>query len=90
LIGTAHANSNCDKVVLGENERRVDFDKDKVQDLTFAKWAEIYLERYGKVKRSSREDERHVKVLAEFFGPLPLQQIPRTKVEEFKQFVRTV
>jgi integrase len=53
--------------------------------MTFAKWAEIYLERDGRVKRSSREDERHVKVLSEFFGSLPLSQVTRTKVEEFKR-----
>jgi len=73
------------RALLGDNARGVDLDKDKVQHMTFARWAEIYLERYGRVKRSAREDERHVKVLSDFFGSLLLSQMTRTKVEEFKQ-----
>jgi integrase len=73
------------RAVLGDNARGVDFDKDKVQGMTFARWSQIYLERYAKTKRSRREDERHIRVLSEFFGTLLLSQITRTKVEEFKQ-----
>jgi len=67
------------------NALREDFDKDKVQGMTFARWAEIYLERYAKDKRSVDEDRRHVGVLSEFFGNLLLSQITKTKVEESKQ-----
>lgn len=62
-----------------------DFDKAKVQGLTFAKWAKTYLERYAKDKHSFQEDQRHVRGLSEFFGNLLLSQITRAHVEEFKQ-----
>jgi site-specific recombinase XerC len=74
------------KILLGENERRVDFDSQKTQGITFAKWTETYLERFAKGKRSYREDARHAQVLSSFFGPLFLSNITRAKVEEFKQF----
>lgn len=67
------------------NALNEDFDKDKVHGMTFARWAGVYLERYAKAKRSRREDERHIRVLSEFFGNVLLSQITRTKVEEFKQ-----
>ncbi len=67
------------------NALREDFDKEKVQGMTFARWADIYLERYAKSKKSAIEDKRHVRVLCNFFGNLLLSQITRVKVEEFKQ-----
>jgi integrase len=73
------------KIVLGENERRVDFDSQKTQDITFAKWAETYLDRFAKGKRSYKDDVRYVRICSEFFGPLLLSNVTRTKVEEFKQ-----
>src|SRR5215813_6845197 len=67
------------------NALREDFDKDKVKGLTFARWADIYLERYAKEKRSVIEDQRHIQVLCDFFGNLLLSQITRAHIEEFKQ-----
>lgn len=67
------------------NALREDFDKDKVQGMTFAKWVTIYLDKYAKHKRSFAEDQRICGVLNEFFGLLPLSEITRTKIEEFKQ-----
>lgn len=73
------------KILLGENERRVDFDKDKQQALTFAPWAALYLEHDATKKRSFAEDQRHVQTLSAFFGKLLLSQITTERVEEFKQ-----
>jgi hypothetical protein len=70
------------------NALKEDFDKDKVQGLTFIRWVEIYLDRYAKDKRSVDEDRRHVRVLSEFLGNLLLSQITKAKVEEFKQLRR--
>ena len=66
-----------------------DFDKAKVQGLTFAKWAEIYLERYAKAKRTVDDDRRHVRTLSAFFGNMLLSQVTHAHVEEFKQSRRT-
>jgi len=52
------------------NALKEDFDKAKGQGLTFAKWADTYLKRYAKDKHSFQEDQRHVRVLSEFFGTL--------------------
>ena len=73
------------KILLGENERRVDFDSQKTQDITFAKWAETYLDRFAKGKRSYKDDVRYVRIFSGFFSPLLLSNVTRTKVEEFKQ-----
>jgi len=67
------------------NGMREDFDKDKIQGMTFVKWANTYLERYAKAKRTARDDERHVRTLSAFFGNMLLSQITRAHVEEFKQ-----
>ena len=67
------------------NALRVDFDKDKVQGMTFAKWGDIYLNRYAKEKRSEADEKRHVRELSEYFGHLLLSRITRGHVEEFKQ-----
>lgn len=73
------------KLLLGENAREVDFDKKKIQALTFALWADAYLEKYAKEKRSTVEDKRHVSILKEFFGNLLLFQITHEKIEAFKE-----
>lgn len=62
-----------------------DFDKSKVQGMTFAKWGDIYLERYASKKRSLAEDARHVAALCSSFGTMTLPQITRAHVEAFKQ-----
>lgn len=67
------------------NALKEDFDKTKVQGMTFAKWADTYLERYAKAKRTARDDQRHVRTLSAFFGNLLLSQLTRAHVEEFKQ-----
>ena len=67
------------------NALREAFDKEKVQGMTFARWAEIYLNQYVNTKRSKREDVRHLKTLSDFFGSLLLSQLARAKEEEFKQ-----
>src|SRR5215831_16031267 len=67
------------------NALREDFDKDKVQGMTFAKWTETYLDRYARAKRTARDDRRHVRTLSAFFGNMLLSQITRAHVEEFKQ-----
>jgi hypothetical protein len=67
------------------NVLKEDFDKDKVQGMTFAKWGELYLERYASTKRSQQEDARHVAALGPFFGTLTLSQITRAHVEAFRQ-----
>ena len=73
------------KLLLGENARHVDFDTQKTRAVTLAHWAEVYLERYAKDKRSIAEDRRHVRVLNEFFGKVLLSQITAGKIEDFKQ-----
>jgi hypothetical protein len=69
------------------NALKEDFDKDKVQGMTFARWGQMYLERYarGKRQRSQIDDQRYVLLLSEYFGYLLLSQITRGHVEEFKQ-----
>jgi integrase len=67
------------------NGMREDFDKAKVQGMTFAKWGEIYLERYAKQKRTAGDDGRHIRTLSAFFGHLLLSQLTKEKVEMFKQ-----
>lgn len=67
------------------NALKEDFDRDKVQGMTFAKWGDIYLERYASKKRSHAEDARHVAALGLFFGTMTLPQITRAHVEAFKQ-----
>lgn len=62
-----------------------DFDKSKVQGMTFAKWGGIYLERYAKQKRTVGDDRRHIRTLSAFFGTLLLSQVTKEKVETFKQ-----
>ena len=73
------------KLLLGENARQVDFDMQKTRATTLAQWAEVYLDRYAKDKRSIKEDRRHVRVLNEFFGNVLLSQITAGKIEDFKQ-----
>ena len=56
--------------------------------MTFATWANTYLERYAKAKRTARDDERYVRMLSAFFGNMLLSQITRVHVEDFKQSQR--
>src|SRR5262245_20860850 len=57
------------------NALREDFDKDKVQRMTFARWADIYLEKYAAAKRSYKRDKLSCRNLTGFFGPFLLPQI---------------
>jgi len=70
------------KLLLGENERRIDFDKGKVERLTFNKWADRYLELAAE-KRTLQDDIFMLKVLRTEFGPLPLEEITYTKIKAF-------
>src|SRR5215471_19362536 len=45
------------KIVLGENERRVDFDKDELERLTFNLWADRYVT-LAVGKRTLKDDVR--------------------------------
>ncbi len=67
------------------NALREDFDKDKVQGMTFTKWGEIYLERYAKQKRTVDNDRQHTLILSVFFGNLLLSQMTKEIIETFKQ-----
>jgi integrase len=67
------------------NALKEDFDRDKAQGMTFAKWGNIYLERYATHKRTVGEDRLHVRNLNAFFGNLLLSQISKATVETFKQ-----
>jgi len=60
------------------------FDKDKVQGMTFAKWTEIYLEKYAQGKRSHKRDVLSCHNFSTFFGSFLLPQITRRHVEEYK------
>lgn len=59
------------------NALREDFDKEKVKGMTFARWGQMYLERYarGKRQRSQIDNQRYVVLLSEYFGHLLLSQI---------------
>ena len=51
------------------NALREDFDKDKVQGMTFATWATLYLNKYATHKRSFAEDQRICGVLRVLWSP---------------------
>jgi integrase len=70
------------KRILGENEQGVDFDKGKVERLTFNRWADRYLELTA-AKRTARDDRLLVKVLRPEFGTLPLEEITYSRIKEF-------
>src|SRR5215831_10504745 len=66
------------------NALREDFDRDKVQRMTFSKWTAIYLEKYAKDKRSYKRDVLSCHNLSTVFGSFLLPQITRRHVEEYK------
>jgi integrase len=66
------------------NAMKEDFNKDKVQGMTFAKWTEIYLEKYAKGKRSHKRDVLSCRNLSTLFGSFLLPNITRRHVEEYK------
>jgi integrase len=70
------------KLLLGENERRVDFDKGKVERLIFNRWADRYLELVAG-KRTLQDDIFMLKVLRAEFGSLPLEEISYSKIKAF-------
>ncbi len=70
------------------NALKEDFDKDKVQGMTFARWTDIYLDKYAAEKRSWKRDALSCRNLKDFFGSLLLPQITRRHVEEYKQIRR--
>jgi hypothetical protein len=51
------------KILLGENARRTDFDKDKTQNITLAQWGEVYLTTFAKEKKSVADDACHIQHL---------------------------
>jgi hypothetical protein len=71
------------KLLLGENERRIDCDKGKVERLTFNKWADRYLELAAE-KRTLQDDIFILKVLRTEFGLLPLEEITYTKIKALR------
>jgi integrase len=78
------------KLLLGENERRVDFDKGKVKEITLSRWGEMYLTTYAREKKSLSDDARHIQHLCRILGGnLLLSQITRAHVEQFKQIRKT-
>jgi integrase len=78
------------KILLGENARRTDFDKEKTQNMTLARWGEIYLTTFAKEKKSVADDARHIQHLCRILGgTLLLSQITRAHTEQFKQTRKT-
>src|SRR4051812_6323135 len=78
------------KILLGDNERRVDFDKEKTHNMTLARWGEIYLTTYAKEKKSVEDDARHIQHLCRVLGGnLLLSQMTRAHTEQFKQARKT-
>jgi integrase len=69
------------------NAHKEDFDMDKWRGLTFAKWAERFLE-LTKHRKSVRRYETALQFLTPVFDRLPLDQITRTRVEEYKNLRR--
>lgn len=53
--------------------------------MTFAKWGDIYLERYAKHKKTVKKDQRYIRTLSAFFDNILLSQITRAHVEAFKE-----
>ena len=71
------------KILEARNVKREDFDGDKIQGITFEKWRPRYLE-LVKHKKSIERDRRSCTKLAEFFGPMLLSEVTRTKVMEYR------
>jgi len=76
------------KVLEARNIRKEDFDKDKLssaQGVTFSEWGNLYFkEKVDPDKRSVERERRSFTKLKEFFGNLPLVEINRSKVMEYK------
>jgi len=76
------------KVLEARNIRREDFDKDKEsghQGIIFTEWGKLYFkEKVDPDKRSVERERRSFTKLKEFFGNLPLVEINRSKVMEYK------
>lgn len=70
------------KILLGENEGRIDFDKGKVKRLTFNQWADRYLDLVAE-KRTLNDDKLMLKALRAEFGFLPLEEISYAKTKTF-------
>ena len=70
------------KLLLGENERGVDFDKEKAERMTFNQWADRYLE-LAAGKRTIKDDISLLKFLRAEFGPLPLEEITYARIKGF-------
>lgn len=68
-------------MLLGENERRVDFDKGKTERLTFNRWGDQYV-KLAAGKRTLDRDIQLLKVLRAEFGPLPLEEITYVRIKE--------
>src|SRR5262249_17353642 len=70
------------RLVLGDNERRVDFDKGRVKRLTFNQWADQYVT-LACGKKSFARDLQLLKVLREEFGSMPLEDLSYTRIKTF-------
>ncbi len=70
------------KLLLGENERRVDFDRGRTEWMTFHSWGCRYLE-LAAGKKTIRDDELLLQFLNVEFGPLPLANITYARIKEF-------
>ena len=54
------------------NALKEDFDKDKVQGITLAKWGDVYLTMYATEKKALDDDARHIRHLCRIIGGLLL------------------
>ena len=70
------------KIVLGENERRVDFDKGKVKRLTFNQWADRYVT-LASGKKSFARDLQLLAILRKEFGTMALEDISYATIKAF-------
>jgi len=70
------------RTLLGDNARGRDFDKGRVERLTFHRWADRYLKLAGG-KRTLNRDQQLLKVLRAEFGSLPLEEITYARIKEF-------
>lgn len=70
------------RALLGDNARGVDFDKGKMERLTFTRWADRYLELAAE-KRTLQDDICMLKVLRAELGSLPLEEITYAKIKAF-------
>jgi integrase len=70
-------------VLHKRNDAEYDFDKEKFQGMTFSAWATRVLE-LERHKRSAESDERRVRQVNKFFGPMRLGDITRATVMEYR------